>query len=197
MAVRPLYIATNNLDSPFIKEDITFKWVKGQSYKQKCLRRESLHEEIAKKYDKTKLLEISTKSDKELGVKLSALKLLLYYCKEIKSVEEIYQNSKVYDNNNHITLFKYKDIEFPNYPIGMYYDYLYMCALYQHNDLREELFNYDYFTDIEFNPNKSKNTQARAAAIFKTLEYNNETRSLLLHMKDFQDYYKATCNKYI
>ena len=49
MAVRPLYIATNNLDSPFIKEDITFKWVQGQSYKQKCLRRESLHEEIAKK----------------------------------------------------------------------------------------------------------------------------------------------------
>ena len=120
---------------------------------------------------------------------MSALKLLLYYCKEIKTVEEIYQKSKVYDNNNHITLFKYKDIEFPNYPIGMYYDYLYMCALYQHNDLREELFNYDYFTDIEFNPNKSKNTQARAAAIFKTLEYNNETRSLLLHMKDFQDYY--------
>ena len=72
MAVRPIFISTGDVLEPFIKEDIEFIWVKGMSYSQKCKRRDSLASEIEKLHDIKKWLEISTKSDKEIGVKLSA-----------------------------------------------------------------------------------------------------------------------------
>ena len=40
---------------------------------------------------------------------------------------------------------------------------------YVHNELAKELIHYQAFTDIEFNPKKSKNCQAKACALFVAL----------------------------
>jgi len=72
----------------------------------------------------------------------------------------------------------------------MYYDYLYMLALYTHKEYWEYLENYKYFTDVFFNSCKQINTQARAAAIFKTFLGNTDFLEIMENSKDFKDYYK-------
>ena len=79
--------------------------------------------------------------------------------------------------------------EFENNPYGMYYDYIYMVALYQNKEYHELIKDYYFFTDLFFNPNKSLNTQARAIAIFKTL-YDNDYLKLLEDVSEFKKYYK-------
>ena len=189
MAIRPLFISTGDMEEPFVKEDISFEWVKGMSYSQKCKRRDSLASEISKLYDIKRWLEISTKSDKEIGIKLSALNLVLNTSTGCDSVENIYQNSKVFEDGK-ITSFKYNDCVFENYPTGMFYDYIYMYAILQNRDLINQFIQYDIFSDIEFNPKKSINTQARAAAIFKTL-YDNHSLGIIKNQDDFKRYYKS------
>ena len=189
MAVRPIFISTGDVLEPFVKEDISFTWVKGMSYSQKCKRRDSLASEIAKLYDIKRWLEISTKSDKEIGVKLSAKNLVLTTSTGCNTVENIYQSSKVLEDGQ-ITSFKYNDCIFENEPTGMFYDYIYIYAILQNKDLINELVQYNIFSDIEFNPKKSINTQARAAAIFKTL-YDEHSLSIIKNQDDFKRYYKS------
>lgn len=191
MAIRPIYISTDIPEIPYIERDISFEWISGMSYKQKCKRRDSLKKSIAKEFDIKKWLEISTKSDKELGIKLSALNLTLTTTSGIqRPVEEIYQSSKVFENGK-IVSFKYGKTEFPNTPYSMYYDYIYMLALYEHKELWNDLKNYSIFTDIEFNPNKQLNTQARATAIFKTLLTQDKLK-ILENQEEYKTYYKST-----
>ena len=193
MAIRPIYISTNIPENPFIKKDIEFTWIKGMSYKQKCKRREELHKAIAntKLYDMDKVLEISTKSDKELGDKLSALNLMVPIIDGKKrSVEDIYQKAKIYDDDHKIIEFKYLNTLFENDPYSMFYDYVYMLGLHANKDLLTELSKYDIFTDIEFNPSRQLNTQARAAAIWNTL-YRNNMLSVLKDRDEFKKYYKS------
>jgi len=189
MAVRPIFISTGNLEKPFLRQDISFKWISGLSYSQKCKRRDSLSSEIAKLYDTKRWLEISTKSDKEIGVKLSALNLILKTSTGLDSVENIYQSSKRY-SSEFLEYFKYNNCIFENTPTGMFYDYIYIYAIMQNKDLINELVQYDIFSDIEFNPNKSLNTQARAAAIFKTL-YDNHSLGIVKDKEEFKRYYKS------
>ena len=47
---------------------------------------------------------------------------------------------------------------------------LYINALAENSQLTEEIMEFDAFTDIEFNPNKSLNCQARAAALFVAMK---------------------------
>lgn len=188
MATRPIYISSSILKNPVLQKDINFKWVSGLSYEQKCKRRDSLRKEIEKQYDISKWLEISTKSDKELGIKLSALNLKLKTLNNIKTVEQIYQESKIIENGKLIG-FKYGSKCFENIPYGMYYDYIYMLALYQNKEYHELLKPYSLFTDIEFNPYRSLNTQARAVAIFKTL-YDNDYINIITDINKYKEYYK-------
>ena len=189
MAVRPIFISTGDIYNPVLVKDISFNWVKGMSYSQKCKRRDSLALEISKLYDIKRWLEISTKSDKEIGVKLSALNLMLKTSTCTDSVENIYQSSKVFDGDKIIN-FKYNNCVFENEPTGLFYDYIYMYAILQNKDLISDFIQYDIFTDIEFNPKKSINTQARAAAIFKTL-YVNRSLGIIKEQNKFKEYYKS------
>ena len=189
MAVRPIFISTGDMAEPFVSKDINFKWMEGMSYSQKCKRRDSLSIEIAKLYDIKRWLEISTKSDKDIGVKLSAFNLLLNTSTGTDSVESIYQSSKVFDDGK-IVSFKYNDCFFENYPTGMFYDYIYMYAILQNKNLINQFVQYDIFSDIEFNPKKSINTQARAAAIFRTL-YVNHSLNIIKDQNEFKKYYKS------
>lgn len=58
-------------------------------------------------------------------------------------------------------------------PRTAFYDWLYLSALNQNKNLALHLLNFDGFTDIEFNPAKSINCQARAAALFVSLVRRN------------------------
>ena len=46
------------------------------------------------------------------------------------------------------------------------YDFIYMNALLENEDLAKKVIEFEGFTDIEFNPNKSIGCQAKAAAMF-------------------------------
>lgn len=72
-------------------------------------------------------------------------------------------------NSGPLTGFTFEGRTFPLKPSHIFYDYIYMGALLENEELSKVLLEYDAFTDIEFNPNKSINCQARAAAVFVSL----------------------------
>lgn len=57
----------------------------------------------------------------------------------------------------------------PLNPKTIFYDWLYINAVLENPLLAAELLKYNAFTDIEFNPEKSINCQAKAAALFVAL----------------------------
>ena len=190
MANRPVYVASDKY--PYVKKINTeFKFFPGFAPSQKKLSIASLHESFLGKYPDKKILEISSKSEIELGVKLSAFNLQIITPKTAKkfSVENAFQSSKVFENggpykdllyktareakkdprirnSGNIVAFKFFNYDFPTEPKTFFYNWLYVNALNINPDLKGEILNYDCFTDIEFNPKKSINCQAEAAAIF-------------------------------
>ena len=54
-----------------------------------------------------------------------------------------------------------------------FYSWLYFLALKQNKKLTSEILNYQAFTDIEFNPEKSLNCQAYSAALYSSMINNN------------------------
>lgn len=140
------------------------------------------------------MLEISSKSNIELGVALSAfnLKIKTKNDKEF-SVETAFQASKVfefggpfidlYDKSSkeakkdprlkisgRLLCFQYFGRKWDLEPKTFFYDWLYTNALSLNTDLSREVVNYDAFTDIEFNPDKSINCQAKSVALFVSLK---------------------------
>ena len=190
MANRPVYIAIENF--PYVKRvDVDFKFYSGFSDKQKRLCIKSLHAAFLNLYPEKSVLEISTKSENPLGVKLSAFNLPVKIPDSDKFtvLESAYQGSKVFEgdkvfsdlmyqsprnakkdsrlkNSGKLIGFQFGENKFPLKPINLFYNWLYITALAAQNELAEEILNYDAFTDIEFNPQKSVSTQAMAAAVF-------------------------------
>ena len=58
---------------------------------------------------------------------------------------------------------------YPLSPKNAFYDWLYIRSLKQHADWIRQNVMYDAFTDIEFNPRKQVNCQARAFAEYLSL----------------------------
>ena len=56
-------------------------------------------------------------------------------------------------------------MEFPTLPETAFYDWLYMRAIARVDPFESEINDFDGFTDIEFNPKKSLNCQARSCAL--------------------------------
>lgn len=196
MAIRPVFMVS--IDKLFFKkEDIQFKYFNGFSVKQKQKSIDSLHTEYLKKFNEHKILEISSKSDNELGIKLSAfnLKIRTNKGKEI-SVESAFQASKVFErggpytdllyadsriskkdlrirNSGSIVGFRFDGRNFEIEPKTFFYNWLYVNTLNLNKELGDRLIEFDAFTDIEFNPKKSLNCQAEAAAIYVSLRKQN------------------------
>lgn len=190
MANRPVYLATDI--KPYVeKVDVDFKFYNGFSTKQKILSIKSLHDAFKEIYPDKNVLEISSKSPDPLGVKVSAFNLQFRYHNSDKSfsVESAFQSSKVFENGGpyvdlleknsrdakkdsrikaggNLIAFKFFGEVFPFEPQTYFYDWLYINALNANAEWAKEILQYDAFTDIEFNPKKSLNCQAAAAAIF-------------------------------
>lgn len=196
MAERPVFVISNSI--PYYEEKlISFQYYSGFAEIQKKKSIKSLHEAILKQFPKNKVLEISSKSENELGVKLSAFNLQIKTNRQKEySVEAAFQASKVFEHGG-----PYKDLLnkssreakkdprlkesgrligfyfgkrcFPIFPTTYFYNWLYINSLHFYPELESQLMDYTAFTDIAFNPDKSINCQARAAAIYVSLQKNN------------------------
>lgn len=189
MAERPIFIQWPS-GLRLVKElSFDFKWSPGFAPVQKKKNVVALHD-AAKAKGYFPLLEVSTKSEVVLGQRLSAFNL------KVKSetlgeipLECAFQGSKVFENggpytdlysmdartarkdarlrnSGRITKFNFNGFIFPNEPKTAFYDWLYITAIFPHRDYLVRLKEYAGFTDIEFNPEKSVNCQARSCAIF-------------------------------
>ena len=105
------------------------------------------------------------------------------------------------DNDKQIIGFEYFGESWANEPKTLFYDWLYMYALqfnieHSGDDIYKSILDYDAFTDIEFNPKKSLNCQARACAVFVSLYRKNLLVSALKNKESFlkilsvDDFYK-------
>ena len=209
MANRPAFISTQNRYYPVDVKQVDFKWIPGLAVtqKQKCIL--SLHEEIRLQKPDASILEISTKSPKELGVALSAFNLSFKHRDKKITVENAYQGSKCFEKGGpfeeiyemtpieakkyfkdrdlgNLTSFQFYKRSWPTYPKTMFYDWIYINTLNKNRELAEAIIHYNTFTDIEFNPNKSYNCQAKSAALYVSL-YNQGILEKTL--KD-EEYYK-------
>ncbi|MCX8075295.1 MAG: hypothetical protein N2749_06915 [Clostridia bacterium] len=180
MAERPTWKIQND---EVVVENFNFKWNPGFSKQQKERNVQALHEAICKIDSDAKVLEVSTKSNLEIGKFFSAFNLTL----DGKRLENIFQSSKVFENGGqYIDLldveprdakrderlknsgrligFRYKDQDWKLLPKTAFYDYIYCKAVFE-SGRSNEIIKFSHFTDIEFNPDKSINCQARSLAI--------------------------------
>ena len=74
MANRPVFSVGDQYRAMY-RHDVTFEWFAGMSDAQKRRSIDSLHGAYARRYPDAQVLEISSKSRQELGVKLSAFNL--------------------------------------------------------------------------------------------------------------------------
>lgn len=195
MAKRPVFIASNS--PPYYKTEIVeFEYFSGFSEAQKQRSISSLHRAFLARNPSAKVLEISSKSTEPLGVALSAfnLKIITHSMKEY-SVESVFQSCKAFRNggpysdiihlppkeakrderlktSGELTSFIYKGKQFPITPKTYFYNWLYINTLFTYKEKCEEIAKYDSFTDISFNPEKSINCQAIAAAVYVSLLKN-------------------------
>jgi hypothetical protein len=192
MAERPIFIPVES-GPHFVREiSLEIPWASGFAPVQKKKNIKALHDAAAK-HGFTPLLEISTKSDVVVGQHLSAFHLKVQSKTGPISLESAYQGSKVFERGGPYTelyevdartakrdprlqesgrliRFEFDDHKFPLVPQTVFYDWLYLTAIYPHREwLKERLTEQEKFagfTDIEFNPRKSINCQARSCALF-------------------------------
>ena len=207
MAKRPVFFIRQK---KVVQDLFSFEWFPGFSISQKQKSIESLHHAILKADADARPLEISTKSKDAIGVKLSAFNLRL----NNYTLENVFQSAKVFanggpypdllnvppkaakrderlHNSGNLKAFRYQNEDFPLIPKTVFYDFIYIAAVKNSftADEIKEILSYNYFTDIEFNPAKSINTQARAAAMIRLLldEYGDLPDFL---KEDFIQYHK-------
>ena len=209
MAKRPVFIPDFS-GFPYVDPiDIEFKWHPGFAKSQMQKSIASLHEAAETLKKISPILEISGKSASDLGTSLSAFKLALKTPDgQAMSVECAYQGSKVFENggpyhelylassraaktddrlrnSGDLVAFNFCGEKFPIEPKTAFYDWLYMTALCQQKtDFISELEAFQGFSDIVFNPNRSLNCQARAAALFVALSKKELIDEQILQDKD-------------
>ena len=193
MANRPFFIPNDNKDELVKTELVEFKWFSGFAKVQKQKSISSFHENISKQFRYNKILEISTKSKDKLGVKLSAFNLKINFKNKEYFLESLFQGSKVFSNegpyediykkesidakkDERIKRSDLKEFSFFGEKFTLefdFYSWLYFLALKQNKSLTSEMLQYQAFTDIEFNPEKSLNCQAYSAALYLSMVKNN------------------------
>lgn len=207
MATRPIFTPLPG-GFPFVDEvGIEFDWHPGfaVSQAQKSIR--SLHA-AAESKGIAPVLEISTRSPDPLGEALSAFNIRLTLGGKQMSVECAFQGSKVFERggpytelydvssreaktesrlrtSGELVAFRILGEDFPTKPVTAFYDWLYIYALSQNPDLAARLLGFKGFSDIAFNPKKSVNCQARAAALYVALEQLQE----IDHVINDRDYF--------
>lgn len=211
MAIRSVYYIKDNI---VVIENFNVKWASGLALSQKQKNIENLHHAICERFsvEPNRILEVSTKSHTEIGRLLSSFNLKLKVNDHEYSFESVYQSSKVFQDglfdtrqyeewklldgytakkrSQEVKLplaeFRFNQRSFPLDPKTMFFDWLYISCIEQFN-LDFLISQYDYFTDIEFNPEKMVSTQANSLCKYKWLVEHNLVKEYLL---DPIKYYK-------
>lgn len=193
MAERPVFLPSQKSRRLVDEISVSFVWHKGMAPSQKKKNVLEMHA-AAEKRGYEPLLEVSTKSEEKLGQRLSAFNLKV----ELDDggtipLECAFQGSKVFEsggpfvdlfgvdsrdakrderlsNSGKLIGFRFEGQDFPLIPKTIFYDWLYIRALCPHRDFLQRLHRYAGFTDIEFNPDKSINCQARSCATYVALD---------------------------
>lgn len=191
MAARPVFVPSERGTALVREIQVAFEWNPGMAPSQKKKNIAALHAKAAA-VGLTPLLEISSKSEFEIGQKLSAFALKFRIDGRETSVESAFQGSKVFDRGGpfqdlyfvdsreakrderlkdagRLIGFRYDGEDFPLSPPTVFYDWLYINALFPREEWHTQLLNYAGFTDIEFNPERSVNCQARSCATLVSL----------------------------
>lgn len=208
MAERPIFVPCLEGRRLVDVVPIAFRWHPGMSATQKKKNVIELHQN-AERQKYYPLLEISSKSDYETGRRLSAFHQKLRINNIETTVECAFQGSKVFERGGPFTDMYEKTsreakkdsrlresgqligflLDGKNYPLlppTAFYDWLYMQAVYQHRKwLKEKIHIMAGFTDIEFNPERSVNCQARALAAFVALEKRGELDEAMQSFRHF------------
>ena len=218
MANRPFFIPSINEENLVETQTVEFKWFSGFAKTQKQKSVLSFHENISKEFKFDKILEISTKSENKLGIKLSAFNLKINFKEKEYFLESLFQGSKIFSDqgpnediyekssidakkDKRIKRSDLKAFNFFGETFSLdfdFYSWLYFIALNQNEKLKVEILNYEAFTDIEFNPEKSLNCQAYSAALYSSMvknkildnnkEYKLEELKNLIPSKKFKNY---------
>ena len=187
MARRPVFVPDS--DKPYVSEvSLDFEQFSGSSIQQKQRSIASLHASYVARFPSSRVLEVSSKSERDLGVQLSAFNLMIEHPgRGSYSVECAFQASKVFRHggpfvdllnassraaktdrrlreSGELVGFRYLTDQFPLDPKTYFYDWLYASALCCDDKLVEQVMMFDAFTDIEHNPERSINCQARSVA---------------------------------
>lgn len=215
MAERPVFVPNDHGQCLVSEVPISFKWHPGMAPSQKKKNVLELHH-AAHARGLIKILEVSSKSDLEIGRRLSAFhqKVELKDGRAI-SLESAYQSSKVFENggpfldlldmeprdakrdhrlkeSGNLIRFEFDGNSFPLYPKSLFYDWLYANAIFKERKWLRRLEALDGFTDIEFNPEKSINCQARSCAFYIALARRgvlDEAMSSFSNFAKFQSSY--------
>ena len=191
MARRPVFTPLGT--RPYVHEiDVEFTFHPGFSLKQKQRSIDSLHRSFLSAHPGARMLEVSGRSPLTLGAELSAFRLMIRRDGAEYPVESAFQASKVFADGGPFTDllgagprdakrdprlrasgelvgFEFFSRAFPLEPRTFFYDWLYVGALAGRPELVDELASYTAFTDIEFNPKRSINCQARSVSLFQGL----------------------------
>ena len=191
MAERPVFVPSMTGSQLVQEVPIRFPWHPGLAPSQKKKNVVELHQ-AARARGLGPLLEISSKSELEVGQKLSAFHLKIEAQGETTTVECAFQGSKVFEfggpfadlfwktsieakrdprlrDSGRLIGFEFEGKNYPISPTTVFYDWLYFKALYPHREWIARRDEWAGFTDIEFNPERSINCQARSFAVFISL----------------------------
>lgn len=198
MAERPIFIPAPESPRLVLEKMVEFVWNPGLAPIQKKRNVLALHQSAAD-LGIAPILECSTKSEEVLGQRLSAFNLKVETdLNGTITLECAFQGSKIFQNGGPFTDlfhvdsreakkdqrlkdsgrligFRFEGQNFPIIPQTAFYDWLFIKSLFPHREYLKRLEKYVAFSDIEFNPERSINCQARSAALFSSLQ----TRDLL------------------
>jgi hypothetical protein len=209
MAERPVFLPS--FDGAELVTELFFplQWHSGFAPIQKERNVQELHAS-ARSTGLDPLLEVSSKSEKVSGRHLSAFHL------KVRSndfglipLECAFQGAKIFERggpyrdlfakdpreakrdvrlkeSGALTGFEFEGKNFPLEPKTLFYDWLYINSVYQHREWLTRLCGYAGFTDIEFNPNRSINCQARSIALFLSLLKRNLLDEAVQSPEDFR-----------
>jgi hypothetical protein len=192
MAERPIFIPVESGERLVSERSVTVKWNSGFAPIQKEKNVTNLHEAAAA-LGYSPILEVSTKSPVMHGRRLSAFSLRVSSSSDGEMpLENAFQGSKVFAlggpftdlyhvepreakrderlrTSGQLTGFFFDDSRWSIEPKTAFYDWLYVSFLTKWREWATKLSRYAAFTDIEFNPKRSLNCQARSIALFVAL----------------------------
>jgi hypothetical protein len=208
MAERPIFISRPASKQLVEEVFLQLKWHPGFAPVQKEKNIRALHEAAARA-GHANVLEVSTKSDNPRGQELSAFNLMVRNERlgEVP-LECVFQGSKVFERggpfvdlysvdvrsarkdprlkeSGKLVAFEFDGSRWPLEPKTFFYDWLYVTCIYPSPDRAQELLQYGGFSDIEFNPFRSINCQARSLALFLSLMQRGELGEAVKSPSDF------------